>query len=155
MSNDVVRDNVADSGADTGVAGKARDGTATAKSARRGRIANRVLWVVQILVGLDFIFGAYMKLSGMPHMIEMFDDIGAGQWLRYFVGFCELAGGIGLMIPAVASLAAMGLAALMVGALYTNVFILDESLAPLLWLILAVVIAWRRWPLTKKLLFRR
>ena len=135
------------------------DRTATDKTAPRGRVtdkvlSNKVLWVVQIVVGLDFIFGAYMKLSGMPHMIELFDKIGAGQWLRYFVGFCELAGGIGLLIPALAGLAAMGLALLMVGALYTNLVILDESLAPLLWLILAAIIAWRRWPRTKALFTR-
>jgi uncharacterized membrane protein YphA (DoxX/SURF4 family) len=144
MSNDVAN----------GVAVERTAAQRADRSASRGRVANRVLWVVQILVGLDFIFGAYMKLSGMPHMVEMFDKIGAGQWLRYFVGFCELAGGIGLMIPAIASLAAIGLALLMVGALYTNVFILDESLAPLLWLILAVVIAWRRWPRTKEFFAR-
>lgn len=136
MSNDVA--------VDTGK-------TASEKAASRSKVANRVLWVVQIVVGLDFIFGAYMKLSGMPHMIDLFDRIGAGQWLRYFVGFCELAGGIGMLIPALAGLAAMGLAALMVGALYTNVVILDESLAPLLWFVLAVIIAWRRWPRTKML----
>jgi len=148
MSNDVANEVTADQTANTTTVDRAD------RAASRGRLGNKVLWVVQILVGLDFIFGAYMKLSGMPHMVEMFDHIGAGQWLRYFVGFCELAGGIGLMISPLASLAAMGLAALMVGALYTNIFILDESLAPLLWLILASVIAWRRWPRTKEFFAR-
>lgn len=142
MSNDVANNKVAEVAADK---------TASDKAASRSRLENRVLWVVQILVGLDFIFGAYMKLSGMPHMVELFANIGAGQWLRYFVGACELAGGIGLMIPALAGLAATGLALLMVGALYTNLVILDESLAPLMWLILAGIIAWRRWPRTKAL----
>jgi putative oxidoreductase len=124
------------------------------KTSARGRIANRVLYVVQVLVGLDFLVGATMKLSGMPHMVAMFDDIGAGQWLRYFVGLCELSGGIGLMIPALSGLAAIGLAALMVGALYVNVFILHDSLAPLMWMLIALFIAWRRWPRTKALFAR-
>jgi putative oxidoreductase len=117
----------------------------------RGRWVNRLLWALQIVVGLDFLVGAFMKLSSMPHMIVLFDDIGAGQWLRYFVGCCELAGGIGLLIKPIAGLAALGLAALMVGALYTNVVLIDESLAPLWWLILVSIIAWGRWPRTKAL----
>jgi putative oxidoreductase len=134
------------------VAVEQRHDVAAERTAARGRIANRVLWVVQILVGLDFLVGSTMKLTGMPNMVELFDKIGAGQWLRYFVGVCELAGGLGLFIPAVCGLAAIGLAALMVGATYINVFMIHDSMAPVMWLILVSIIAWRRWPRTKALL---
>src|SRR5262245_12380589 len=124
MSHDIAND----IGVDKTASRKATSG----KTESRGKWTNRLLWVLQIGVGLDFLVGAFMKLSSMPHMIELFDHIGAGQWLRYFVGFCELAGGIGLLIKPVSGLAALGLAALMVGALYTNVVLIDESLAPLM-----------------------
>ena len=130
------------------------DTTATDRTVRRSRLGNRVLWVVQILVGLDFMFGATMKILGFPNMLDLFDRIGAGQWLRYFVAACELAGGIGLMIPALCGLAALGLSALMVGASYVNIFLIDDSWAPVAWLVLVGFIAWRRWPRTKALFTR-
>ena len=34
------------------------------------------------------------KLAGDPVMVDMFADIGAGQWLRYLVGALEVAGGL-------------------------------------------------------------
>lgn len=146
MSNGVAVDGT--------TASRQRDETIASHETPRGKWANRLLWVLQIVVGLDFMVGAGMKLFSMPHMIELFDHIGAGQWLRYFVGFCELAGGIGLLIKPISGIAAIALAALMVGALYTNVVLIDESLAPLAWLILMLVIAWGRWPETKAF-FRR
>jgi putative oxidoreductase len=130
------------------------DTTAVDRTSRRGRVANRVLWVVQVLVGLDFLYGASMKLLGLPKMVDLFDRIGAGQWLRYLVAACELSGGIGLMIPALSGLAAIGLSALMVGASYTNVFLIHDSWAPVAWLVLVAFIAWRRWPRTKALFTR-
>ncbi len=75
----------------------------------------------------------------------MFADIGAGQWFRYLVGGLELAGAIGLLIPRLAGLAALGLAALMVGATVTNVFVLDANPAlPLGLMLVAGVVAWAR-----------
>ena len=53
-------------------------------------------------------------------MVQEFGLIGAGQWLRYFVGTAELAGAIGLLTPWLAGLAAAGLAAVMVGATIIN-----------------------------------
>src|SRR6476619_1644652 len=112
------------------------------RTASREKFINRALWVLQIVVGLDFLVGAFMKLSGMPNMIDLFGRIGAGQWLRVFVGCCELAGGLGLLVPGLAGLAAIWLSALMVGAFYSNVFVIDDSLAPLMWLVLTLIIAW-------------
>jgi uncharacterized membrane protein YphA (DoxX/SURF4 family) len=57
-------------------------------------------------------------------MVTLFADIGAGQWLRHVVGALELAGAIGLLVPAVAGAAATGLTALMTGALLTRVAVL-------------------------------
>jgi uncharacterized membrane protein len=66
----------------------------------------------------------------------------------------ELCGGVGVLIPALSGLAATGLAALMVGALYTNVVVIDEGWAPLAWLVVVSIIAWGRWPRTKALFAR-
>lgn len=61
------------------------------------------------------------------------------------VGVLEVAGAVGLLIPLVSSLAALRLAAAMVGAAMTTQFLLEESpWLPLALLVVAAVIAWAR-----------
>ncbi len=129
------------------------DNVAVNRTASRGRVANKVLWVVQVVVGIDFIIGGSLKLGGARVMVDLFTRIGSGQWFRYLVGLLELAGGIGMFIPALAGLAALGLSALLAAAAFTNVIVIDDPpWVPLIWLVIASVIAWRRWPQTKALL---
>ena len=57
----------------------------------------------------------------------------------------HLAGAVGLLIPLLSSLAALRLAAVLVGAAMTNQFLLEESpWLPLAVLVVAAVIAWAR-----------
>ena len=108
----------------------------TTTAARRTGI---VAWVLQGLLCLAIAPGGLAKLFGDSAMVELFDDIGVGQWMRYLVGACELAGGIALLIPKVRALAAAGLVLLLGGATITNLFVIDES--PVLSTGLAVVAA--------------
>ena len=115
---------------------------------RRARIIT--LWLLQVLLAFQFAGGGWLKLSGAPEMVELFDAIGAGQWLRVVVGALELAGAIGLVIPRLAGLAALGLSGLLVGASATNLFILDAApWLPIGLLLLSALIAWGRWPQTR------
>jgi putative oxidoreductase len=41
-------------------------------------------------------------------MVEMFANIGIGQWFRYVVGALEVAGAAGVLVPRVSGLAALG-----------------------------------------------
>jgi len=107
------------------------------ESAHLGRAAMITAWAVQILFGLAIAGGGASKLAGDPAMVEMFDDIGAGQWLRLVVGICEVAGGVGLLIPRVRALAALCLLLLLLGASVTNVSVLDTT--PVLALAFAAV----------------
>jgi putative oxidoreductase len=112
---------------------------------RAVRPGTGVLWVVQVVLASQFVMAGLMKLSGNPVMVEMFGDIGAGQWLRYLVGALEVAGALGLLVPRLCGPAALGLVALMAGAIVTNLFVLGESPAmPLGYLVVAGVIAWFR-----------
>ncbi|MGW3996273.1 DoxX family protein [Amycolatopsis sp. NPDC004772] len=118
---------------------------APAITRKPGRATNVGLWVLQAGLALQFAEGGIMKVTGAPFMVEMFTEIGAGQWLRYVVGALEIAGAVGLLIPLLSGLAALGLAAVLVGAAITNVFLLEESAwLPLALLVGAVVIAWAR-----------
>ena len=95
------------------------------REARPRRLTNLLLWAVQIPLAAVFVIVALMKLGG--GLVQEFGLIGAGQWLRYFVGTTELAGAIGLLIPWLAGPAAAGLAADMAGATITNATVLHNT----------------------------
>jgi putative oxidoreductase len=46
------------------------------------------------------------KLLGEASTVQSFEDMGAATWFRNFFGLVELAGGIGLLVPRLAGLAA-------------------------------------------------
>jgi uncharacterized membrane protein YphA (DoxX/SURF4 family) len=116
----------------------------TARTAR-GRITNVATWILQALIGVQFISGGGLKLAGSPVMVDLFTDIGAGQWLRYLVGALEVAGGVGLLIRPLCGLAAAGLVGVMAGAVVTNVAIISENpTLPAVYLVLLALIARRR-----------
>ncbi len=111
----------------------------------RRRAGSITLWTLQVLLAAAFVMAGQMKLAGDPVVMEMFDEIGAGDWLRYLVGTAEVAGGLGLLVPRLCGLAALGLTALLVGATFTNVVVLDVApWAPLAYLVPMAVIAWAR-----------
>ena len=121
-------------------------GAETASDEPGGRIGNVVLWVVQAVLALVFAGSGISKLAGDGSMVDMFADIGAGQWLRHLVGTCEALAVVGLLVPRLAGAAALGLVALMVGATLTNVLVLHVSPAfTLVLLAAAAVVAWDRW----------
>jgi putative oxidoreductase len=98
------------------------------RAARPRRLTSMLLWAAQILLAAIFVFvAAPGKLTGSHFEVQQFSLIGAGQWLRYFVGTAELAGAIGLLTPWLAGLAAAGLAANMAGATIFNATVLHNT----------------------------
>jgi uncharacterized membrane protein YphA (DoxX/SURF4 family) len=95
------------------------------REARPRRLTSTLLWAAQILMAAVFVMAALAKLTG--GLEQEFADIGAGQWLMYFVGTTELAGAIGLLTPWLAGLAAAGLAAEMAGATIINATVLHNT----------------------------
>jgi uncharacterized membrane protein YphA (DoxX/SURF4 family) len=122
-------------------------GTSIRRS-RRARAASVSLWTVRVLLSAQFAVGGMLKVTGEASMVTMFDDIGAGAGLRVFVGVCEVAGAIGLLVPRVARAAAAGLVLLMIGAVVTNVVALQIS--PVLPLVLGALAAVMTVALTRK-----
>jgi uncharacterized membrane protein YphA (DoxX/SURF4 family) len=119
--------------------------TGSQRTTTARRAGTIVLWALQVALAVAFAGAGLAKLAGDTQMVLMFSQIGAGQWLRYLVGALELAGAIGLLLPRLAGLAALGLAALMIGATVTNLLVLNASPAPSLGLLLAAgLIAWIR-----------
>jgi uncharacterized membrane protein YphA (DoxX/SURF4 family) len=119
----------------------------------RRRAVTVTLWTAQVLLGAVFVSVAAAKLAGASSSVEVFNQIGLGQWLRYVTGTAELAGGIGLLIPRLAGLAALGLVGVMIGATIANLLVLMPAMA-LLTVLLGVasaLIAKARWAATKSL----
>ena len=103
------------------------------------------LWALQVVLALMFAMGGLAKVGGDPAMVEMFATIGIGQWFRYAVGALEIAGAVGVLVPRLSALAALGLVCLMVGATLTNLFVLGASpFLPLVLLLVSVLVAWGR-----------
>jgi uncharacterized membrane protein YphA (DoxX/SURF4 family) len=97
------------------------------RAARPRRLTSTLLWAAQIPLAALFVIVAVPKLTGSQQAVQEFGLIGAGQWLRYFVGTAELAGAIGLLTPWLAGLAAAGLAADMAGATIIDATVLHNT----------------------------
>lgn len=114
----------------------------TTTAPTRRRTADRVDLVLRVLLGIFFVVAsAAPKLVGEASTVQIFAEIGAGDWLRYAIGIVELAGGVGLLVPRLVRVAATGLIALMVGAAATQVFVLDQPLFVITPVVLGVLLA--------------
>lgn len=103
-------------------------------------------WTLQIVIAAAFLAAGSAKLAGVPFMVDLFKQIGLGQWFRILTGLVEVAGAIALLVPGLASLGALWLGGTMVGAVVTHVFILHTGPVPaiVLGLLNAVVVYLRR-----------
>jgi len=114
-------------------------------SGSTGKLVNVVLWVLQIAAAGMFLMVGFLKLSGNAQLVGLFEAIGIGQWFRYLTGTLEVLGAFLLLIPRTSGLGALMLAAIMICAVVTHVFIVGGS--PMMAIILLVVmgiVAWGR-----------
>ena len=115
---------------------------------------NRALWVVQVLLGLLFIWAGGMKLV-MPIEQMQGGPVDFPGWFLRFIGVAELLGGIGLILPSLlrikpglTPLAALGLVIIMIGATVTGLMMGPMfALIPLVVGVLAAFVAYGRWRL--------
>lgn len=118
---------------------------------RPGRASHIVAWVLQSLLGLQFMFAGVMKF--VTPMEEMTKNLPLPAAFLYFIGACEVLGGLGLILPGalkirrgLTPLAAIGLCIIMAGAVVTCAR-LDVAMAalPLIVGLLCGFVVWRRW----------
>ncbi len=120
---------------------------------------NVVLWIIQALLALLFLFAGGTKLvlpievlasMGSPNQVHL-----PGLLIR-FIGVCEVLGALGLILPGLlrirpglTPLAAAGLVIIMIGA--TVLTFAGDGIAPALFplvvTLLAVFVAYGRWRL--------
>jgi hypothetical protein len=92
---------------------------------------NTVLWIVQGLLAVMFLFAGVSKLvTSAAQMTEQANAVGGWQlpmaFIR-FIGVCEVLGGVGVVVPwltgirpGLTPLAASGLVVIMIGATVVN-----------------------------------
>ncbi|MFJ7076902.1 DoxX family protein [Streptomyces sp. NPDC098781] len=110
-----------------------------------GKAGNIALWVLQVILAGVFVMAGASKLAGAQDMVKIFQDVGAGQWLRYVTGSLELVGAVLLVVPRLSALGGLVLTGVMTGAFLTCLFVIDESPVPAaVLLVLAAVVMWNR-----------
>jgi len=78
-----------------------------------------------VLAGVFFLVGG-AKLIGRPDMVQLFHDVGVGQWFRYLTGTIEVAGAVLLIAPLLTGASAVVLGAVMVVAALIELFVLHR-----------------------------
>lgn len=119
---------------------------------------NIVLWILQVLLGIYFIFVGvthFIVPPGLPEPMSWMYEL--PTWLHYLSGTAEILGGLGLILPGLTKiqtrltpLAGAGLVLVMIGALvwhlqrgeFQNIFF-NVVLA-----VLAGFVAYGRWRLS-------
>ena len=110
-----------------------------------GKMMNVGLWILQIGAAGMFLMVGFLKLSGDPQLVGLFDAIGLGQWFRYVTGSLEVLGALLLLIPRLSGLGALLLMGVMLGAVPTHLFVVGGSpLSAITLLIVTGVVAWGR-----------
>jgi uncharacterized membrane protein YphA (DoxX/SURF4 family) len=102
-------------------------------------------WILQVLLALAFLAAAGAKLASVPMLVEEFNLIGLGQWLRYMAAIVEIIGAIALLTPRFAAYGALWLAITMFFATLAHLFAMHNNPAPaLVLLVLNLVVFWLR-----------
>ena len=65
-------------------------------------------WALQIVVAAAFLAAGGAKLAGVPLMIQIFDQIGVGQWLRIVTGMVWIVGAFALVYPGMTAIGFFG-----------------------------------------------
>ena len=105
-----------------------------------------LLWVAIALGALAYMGAGGAKLAGTAQMAQAFAYFGLPPWFMTFIGACEVAGAIGLLIRPLATWAALGLALIMVGAIVLHLRFdgIAQALAAAVLLALMSFVAWQR-----------
>jgi uncharacterized membrane protein YphA (DoxX/SURF4 family) len=119
---------------------------------RSSRKLNTLLWTLQTLLAMLFMFAGVMKFI-IP-VAEMTKQIAMPGWFLHFIGIAEILGSIGLVLPGIlrirtglTPLAAAALVIIMIGATAVNLKTGQRGAAlttVVIGLLLAIV-AYNRW----------
>ncbi|MBF9030413.1 DoxX family membrane protein [Rhodobacterales bacterium HKCCE3408] len=103
-----------------------------------------------VLPAMAFFAAGIAKIAGVDDIVRPFAVMGLPAAFGIFIGLCEIAGGLGLLIQRTRVPAALGLSAIMLGAVYYHVAYGEPSPVPavVLLLLLAATVWNERRPKT-------
>ena len=115
---------------------------------------NILLWIIQALLALLFIFAGSMKFVMSGEQMNAQSPVFLPSIFLHFIGLCEILGGIGLIVPSLlrieprlTPLAALGLAIITAGATVITLMgpLKGMVVTPLVVCLLCMFVAWGRW----------
>ena len=87
-------------------------------------------WTLQIILATVFFAAGGAKLAGVPYMVQLFSQVGIGQWFRIVTGLVEISGALALVYPRLASLGGLWLGATMFVGTLLHLFVLHTNPLP-------------------------
>jgi len=116
---------------------------------------NILLWIIQSLLSLLFMFAGVMKFVMPVAEMQKGAPVVFPGWFFYFIGLCEILGGLGLILPALlrikpglTPLAATGLGIITLGAtIVTAPAGISMAVFPFVICLLSFFVAFGRWRL--------
>lgn len=115
---------------------------------------NVVLWILQVLLGLLFVFSGVMKFVMTVEEMNQQAPVALPGLFLHFIGVCEVLGGLGLILPSLlriqprlTPLAAAGLAVITAGATVITLMAPMSAMValPLITCLLCIFVAYGRW----------
>ena len=82
----------------------------------RSAIGGLKTWLPRLALVMVFVPFGILKFVPHSMYVRIFEEIGLGQWFRYFTGVMEIGGALLLLIPAAASVGFILLGCTMAGA---------------------------------------
>jgi len=86
-------------------------------------------WALRLAVAALFVIFGWDKFPSRPgsEWVRIFEQIGLGQWFRYFTGVVEIGGGLLVLLPKTAFAGLATLAVTMFGAVLAHLLALHDG----------------------------
>jgi uncharacterized membrane protein YphA (DoxX/SURF4 family) len=118
------------------------EATAPADTSRTRALAGLVLRALPaIAIGLLFVFIGYGKFENRGMWVQIFEQIGLGQWFRIFTGVVQVTGGMLMIPPRTRTAGAVLLGCTMLGAAIVDVVVMGSPVVIIPLLLLIVIAA--------------
>lgn len=85
---------------------------------------NQIAWILRIAASVILLQTLYFKFSGAPESVYIFSALGMEPYGRIGSGIAELIVAILLLIPKTTWLGALGGCGVMIGAIFSHIFVL-------------------------------
>jgi len=81
-------------------------------------------WAPRVIAAALFLFVGSIKFRARSPWVQIFQQIGFGEWFRYFTGVLQISGALLVLIPRTFPIGILILACTMAGAMAAWIFLL-------------------------------